>query len=62
MKIIFRRNVIIYFDRTTKEALIKKSCYYLAPGGVLFLGHSEPLSGLKVPSVQVNSTIYRKRE
>ncbi|MRR58200.1 MAG: chemotaxis protein CheR [Deltaproteobacteria bacterium] len=62
MEIIFCRNVIIYFDRATQEALINKFCDCLTPGGFLFLGHSETLSGLQVPLVQVNSTIYRKRE
>lgn len=60
MEIIFCRNVIIYFDRTTQEALINKFCDCLTPDRLL--GHSETLSGQQVPQVQVNSTIYRKRE
>jgi chemotaxis protein methyltransferase CheR len=60
LRIIFCRNVIIYFDRQTQERLLNKFCRYLLPGGYLFLGHSETLSGLDVPLVQVSSTIYRK--
>ncbi len=60
MRIIFCRNVIIYFDRQTQEKLLNKFCRHLLPGGYLFLGHSETLNGLDVPLVQVNSTIYRK--
>jgi chemotaxis protein methyltransferase CheR len=60
LRIIFCRNVIIYFDRQTQEKLLNKFCRYLHPGGYLFLGHSETLNGLDVPLVQVNSTIYRK--
>ena len=60
LQIIFCRNVMIYFDRQTQERLLNKFCRYLLPGGYLFLGHSETLSGLDVPLVQVSSTIYQK--
>jgi len=60
MDIIFCRNVIIYFDKGTQEKLLNKFCRHLIPGGYLFMGHSETLSGLDVPLVQVASTIYRK--
>jgi len=59
-RIIFCRNVIIYFDRETQEVLLNKFCRHLLPGGYLFLGHSETLNGLDVPLVQVNSTVYQK--
>ncbi len=58
--IIFCRNVIIYFDRTSQEQLFRKFCRYLRPGGYIFIGHSETLAGMNVPLVQVASTIYRK--
>jgi chemotaxis protein methyltransferase CheR len=60
MQIIFCRNVLIYFDRPTQEMLINRFCLNLMSGGYLFLGHSETISGMKVPLEQVNSTIYRK--
>ena len=59
--VIFCRNVIIYFDRETQEKLLNKFYRLLAPGGYLFLGHSETLNGLNVPLVQVYSTVYRKQ-
>ncbi len=59
MDIIFCRNVIIYFDKATQETLMNKFCRHLKPGGYLFLGHSESLSGYKVPLVQVAPTIYK---
>jgi len=61
MEIIFCRNVIIYFDRQTQEALIRRLCNCLAPEGLLFLGHSETLGGFNLPLEQVASTVYRKR-
>lgn len=58
--IIFCRNVIIYFERTTQEMLLKRLCDHLVPGGYLFMGHSETLSGLNTPLVSVGPMVYRK--
>ena len=51
--IIFCRNVIIYFDRQTQERFLTRLCNCLLPGGYLFMGHSETLSGM--PHKQVTS-------
>ncbi|MBE0617407.1 MAG: methyltransferase domain-containing protein, partial [Proteobacteria bacterium] len=59
MDVIFCRNVMIYFDRETQEALLNRFCRHLAPGGYVFLGHSETINGLQVPLTQVAPTIYR---
>jgi len=60
MDIIFCRNVIIYFDKPTQERLLNHLCEHLIPGGYIFMGHSETLSGLNVPLVSVGSMVYRK--
>ncbi len=60
MDIIFCRNVIIYFDRTTQETLINKLCRHLNPGGFLFMGPSESLNGMNIPVFQVKHTVYQK--
>ncbi len=60
MDVIFCRNVIIYFDKATQEGLVNRFARSLAPGGYLFLGHSETLCGMDVPLVQVAPTVYRK--
>ncbi len=60
MDIIFCRNVLIYFDKKTQERLLRKFCGHLSPGGYVFIGHSETLSGMNIPLVQVASTIYKK--
>jgi chemotaxis protein methyltransferase CheR len=58
--VIFCRNVIIYFDRLTQERLMNKFFHHLVPGGHLFIGHSETLSGMDVPFISMVPTIYRK--
>ncbi|MGA2149596.1 MAG: protein-glutamate O-methyltransferase CheR [Bryobacteraceae bacterium] len=57
---VFFRNVMIYFDRPTQEAVIGKICRNLIPGGYLFAGHSESLAGLDIPVRPVKASIYRK--
>ncbi|HEU5081174.1 MAG TPA: protein-glutamate O-methyltransferase CheR [Opitutaceae bacterium] len=58
--LIFCRNVMIYFDRKTQEELIARLVQRLVPGGYLFVGHSESLSGLKQTLETVKPAIYRK--
>jgi len=56
---IFCRNVLIYFDRPTQTALINRFVELLAPGGHLFLGHSESVPN--EPRLEaVGRTIYRR--
>lgn len=56
---IFCRNVLIYFDRPTQSALFRRFANLLAPGGHLFLGHSESLHD--EPRLKaVGRTIYQR--
>ena len=41
--VIFCRNVMIYFDQPTKDALISRFYQATAPGGYLLIGHSETM-------------------
>lgn len=43
--VIFCRNVAIYFDDATQCALWEKFAAMLAPGGWLYIGHSERVDG-----------------
>jgi chemotaxis protein methyltransferase CheR len=59
MDVIFCRNVFIYFQRDTQEAILHRFVRHLTPGGFVFLGHSESINGLNVPLVQVAPAVYR---
>jgi len=59
--VIFCRNVMIYFNRETQQELVSKFHEALTPGGYLFIGHSESISGLKHNFTQVDATAYMKR-
>lgn len=58
--VVFLRNVLIYFDRPTKEAVVRQVARRLKPGGWFFVGHAESLSGFSHGLTSVEPTIYRK--
>jgi chemotaxis protein methyltransferase CheR len=58
---IFCRNVVIYFDKPTKQRLFQRYADILVPQGYLFLGHSESMHGLNDDFELIGRTIYRKR-
>lgn len=58
---IFCRNVMIYFDKAAKERLIRQLEGCLNPGGYLFVGHAELLSGNDTRLAQVYPAVYRKK-
>jgi chemotaxis protein methyltransferase CheR len=58
--VIFCRNVFIYFDRPTQEAILNRFARHLSPRGFIFLGHSESINGLDVPLQQEAPTVFRK--
>lgn len=59
------RNVLIYFDVPTKEAILRKLINVTAPGGVIFLGSSETTISMDValtPEKVGRSTVFRTPE
>jgi chemotaxis protein methyltransferase CheR len=57
---IFCRNVMIYFDRPTQQRLVYRYWELLRPGGHLFVGHSESLTGLEHGFRYVQPAVYVK--
>ena len=59
--VIFCRNVMIYFDGPTKERLVERFARQLVPGGFLYIGHSERVSGPATGLLEpVGPTIYQR--
>lgn len=58
--VVFCRNVMIYFDRDTRQRLIRDIERLLAPGGLLMLGHAESLAGIACSMKAVAPAVYEK--
>ncbi len=58
--IVFCRNVMIYFDAGTREALANRFYECMHPGGYLFIGMSETLTGGKTDFKYISPSIYKK--
>lgn len=57
---ILCRNVMIYFDKATQQQLVERYWQLLRPGGHLFVGHSESLTGLAHKFRYVQPAVYVK--
>jgi chemotaxis protein methyltransferase CheR len=60
MHIVFCRNVLIYFDKPTQNHVLSRLCDSLLPGGYLFVGHSETVTGFDLPIKQVANTVFQR--
>ena len=59
---IFLRNVMIYFQSATKQAVIDRLRGRLILGGQLFIGHSESLNGLRAHGLQpMRGSVYVRK-
>ncbi len=58
--IIFCRNVMIYFDRQVRSRLVNEFYRLLRPGGYLFVGHAESITGLVDGFKCLKPSVYRK--
>lgn len=58
--LILCRNVMIYFDQTTRRALVERFYDVTKPGGYLFIGHAESIMRGTSKYNYVKPAIYRK--
>lgn len=59
--VIFLRNVLIYFDKPTQEAVVCRLVSHLRTGGYLLLGHSESMIGINLQLRQVAPAVFQHR-
>jgi len=58
--VIFCRNVLIYFEQDLQARLFSRFCSVLKPGGHLYIGHSERVSGPASGALkQIGVTTYK---
>lgn len=57
--VIFIRNVMIYFDRTTQFEVLTQALRFLRPDGYVITGQSESLAGIQLPLTSVRNSIYQ---
>jgi chemotaxis protein methyltransferase CheR len=60
MDVVFCRNVMIYFDKGTQEALVGRIHSLLRPGGWFYIGLSESLLSIRHQFETIAPSIYRK--
>lgn len=58
--VVFCRNVMIYFDQAVRARVITQIFRLLKVGGYLMVGHSETITGLKLPLRPVKPSVYLK--
>ncbi|MCL2003385.1 MAG: protein-glutamate O-methyltransferase CheR [Oscillospiraceae bacterium] len=58
--VIFCRNVMIYFDKPTRDGLIERFYDALEPGGYLFIGLSETVDKMVTRFDFVRPSIYKR--
>ena len=57
---IFLRNVMIYFDKPTRERIVQRMERVLSPGGIFAIGSAETLSGLDTTLTMAQPAVYVK--
>lgn len=58
--VIFLRNVLIYFESAKKHHILERIVQRLRVGGLLFVGHAEPLLGHDLPLGRVQRAVFER--
>lgn len=59
-KVIFCRNVMIYFEKKERQIIINEFSRLLAPKGDLYIGHAESLNGINHSFETIKPSFYRR--
>lgn len=57
--VIFLRNVLIYFEKSTQEAVVRRLMRHLRYGGFIILGHSESMIGTNLRLKQWTPGVFQ---
>ena len=58
--VAFLRNILIYFDAAQKKQVVATVAAQIKPGGLLIVGHSESLTGIKHSLQMISPAVYRR--
>lgn len=58
--VVFCRNVMIYFDAPTQRKVLERIHRYMAPRGLLFVGHAENFSDSRDLFILKGKTVYER--
>ena len=58
--VIFCRNVMIYFDADGRGKFVREASRLVRPGGFLFVGHAESVSGMSAKFRPVAPSVYQR--
>jgi len=59
LDVVFCRNVMIYFDESVRQGLVREIDRLLTDDGLVCIGHSESLSGLQTRLTIVEPSVYQ---
>jgi chemotaxis protein methyltransferase CheR len=57
---IFCRNVLIYFDRESKQKVVERLMTHLAPEGCLFMGYAETTTTITDRLISIGPNVYAR--
>ncbi len=60
--VVLCRNVMIYFDAPIRQGVVREMERLVKPGGLVFVGHAETLSGLETSLEVIVPSVYRRPE
>jgi chemotaxis protein methyltransferase CheR len=60
LDVVFCRNVMIYFDRPTRQRLVANIEGLIRPSGYFMIGHSETLTGIQTKLRMLRPSVYQK--
>lgn len=58
--VIFLRNLLIYFEASQKQQIVRRMVDQLRVGGLLFIGHAESIHGFDLPLRLTQPSVFQR--